>query len=316
MLSEKKSCLKKVLMTIIISLIAFSAISMTATKIIYDNIFARRDGKYTETPIQLEQMVNSRKENEYPSGENLLAGYFYPCENENKKDTLVVIAPGFNAGADSYLWQIKSLLDYGWSVFAFDATGSFQSEGDSSVGFSQELCDIRATLDYIEESDRFGYKDIALLGHSIGGYAVCCALRYEYKISAVVSISGVNSAMEGVISSSANYVGYFAYGNYGFLWLYQTMLFGADVVNMSASDEISQSDTPVLIVHGSEDNLFPDDKYSIISHRDEITSSQVEYLVCSTDEQNGHTSLLFDSDGTANKQLMSEINDFLIRSTK
>ena len=155
-----------------------------------------------------------------------------------------------------------------------------------------------------------------MLGHSIGGYAVCCALRYEYKISAVVSISGVNSAMEGVISSSANYVGYFAYGNYGFLWLYQTMLFGADVVNMSASDEISQSDTPVLIVHGSEDNLFPDDKYSIISHRDEITSSQVEYLVCSTDEQNGHTSLLFDSDGTANKQLMSEINDFLIRSTK
>lgn len=316
MLSAKKSRLKKVLITIIIALIAFSAISMTATKIIYDTIFARCDGEYAKIPAQLEQMVNSRKESEYLSGENLLAGYFYACQNESKKDTLVVIAPGFNSGADSYLWQIKSLLDYGWSVFAFDTTGSFESGGDSAVGFSQELCDMKATLDYIEENNRFGYKDIALLGHSRGGYAVCCALGYEYDISAVISISGVNSAMEGIISTSVNYVGYFAYGNYGFLWLYQTMLFGADVVNMSASEEISQSDTPVLIVHGSEDELFPDDKYSIISHRDEITSSQVEYLICSTDGQNGHTSLLFDTDGTANKQLMSEINDFLVRSIK
>ena len=314
MISVKKSTLKRVLIIIITALIAFSAVSMIATKIIYDSIFVRYDGEPIPAAAPLTDMVNSREKQEYYSGNNRLSGYLYRSHGDNATGTLIVLAPGFHAGADDYLWQIKSLLDYGWSVFAFDATGSCDSEGDSYVGFPQVLWDMEATLDYIEENDRFGYDEIALMGHSRGGYAVCCALGSEYDISAVVTVSGVNSAMEGVIGSATEYVGPLAYGNYGFLWLYQAMLFGPETLNKNADEEISNSDVPVLVIHGAMDEDVPIDRYSIISHADEIESDRVEYVICSEPDQDGHTDLLFDEDGTANRELMAQINDFLIRS--
>lgn len=314
MVSEKKSVFKRILIIIITALIVFSVVSLAVTKLVYDGIFARFDCEISVPPEIPAEMVADRETKEYYSGENKLSGYLYRGSKAPQGSALIVIAPGFNACADSYLWQIKSLLDYGWSVFAFNTTGCCSSEGDSSVGFPQELCDTEATLKYIENNGRFGYNDIVLLGHSRGGYAVCCALSLGFDISAVVSISGINSAMEGVIGSAAEYVGPLAYGNYGFLWAYQAMLFGAETLNLSAGEEISKSDVPVLIVHGAEDEKVPLDRYSIISHRDEITSENVEYIIRSAPDSDGHTDLLFDEDGTANDELMAEINEFLVKS--
>lgn len=314
MTSEKKFHWKRVLIIAAIAVILFCAVSMAATKLIYDSIFVRWDGDPLPISPGLEALVEGRQEQIYPCGENLLTGYLYRCTGENARDTLIVLAPGFHAEADDYLWQIASLVEQGWSVFAFDPTGSGRSQGDSSVGFSQELLDLDETLSFIEDNQRFGYDSLALWGHSRGGYAVCCALEYEYEIAAVVSVSGVNSAMEGIMGYSTAYIGPAAYGNYGFLWLYQTMLFGARTVNLSADEEISQSEVPVLVVHGAADESFPMDRNSVIAHRDEITSERVEYLVCSEAERNGHTSLLFGEDGTANEELMAQIHDFLERS--
>ncbi len=313
MVSERKFRIKRILIVIITVLIALSAISMVATKFIYDGIFARYDS-IAEIPAELAETVSSREKLEYYSGENRLQGYLYRSEAENRHDDLIIMATGINSGADDYLWQIRSLLDYGWSVFAFDATGCCESEGDSAVGFAQILLDLNETICYIENNNRFGYNRIVLFGHSRGGYAACCALEYEHDISAVVTVSGINSAMEGVIGSSAQYVGPLAYGNWGGLWLYQTALFGGDVVGLTADDAISSSDVPVLIVHGQNDKGAPTDKYSVISHRDEIESDSVEYIVCTDKGQDGHTSLLFGEDGRANERLMSQINDFLVRS--
>lgn len=315
MLSVKKSSLKRILITIIVALFAFSAISVLTTKIIYDSIFARVDSSYTSVPSELEGMVDNREEHSFFSGENSLSGFLYAPDDAKDKNALIILAPGFKASADSYLWQIESLLNYGWAIFSFDTTGSFGSSGKSSIGFSQELCDLEAAIKYVEENGRFGYNDIVLLGHSRGGYAACCALKYNYDISAVVSVSGINSAMEGVMNASADKVGPIAYGNYGFLWLYQAMLFGADTLNTEACEEISQSDVPVLIIHGSEDEQVPTDKCSIFSHKSHISSQNVEYLLCSHPEKNGHTSVLFDN-GRANEELMGKINSFLIKNIK
>ena len=41
---------------------------------------------------------------------------------------------GIGGGADSYLPQITYFLDQGWRVFAYDATGSFDSEGKTTKG--------------------------------------------------------------------------------------------------------------------------------------------------------------------------------------
>lgn len=312
MVSNKKT--KKVLITIIISILIFAIVSFTITKIIYDNIFTRYDCSVTVTDDKIKTMVDSRDTFNYPSGDNSLSGYLYKCNTESAQDTLIVLAPGFAACSDSYLWQIYELLEYGWSVFAFDPTGSCNSEGNSSIGFPQEVLDLKATLNFIEKNNQLDYNNIVLLGHSRGGYAACCALNYEYDISAVISISGINSAMDGVIGSSKNYVGNFAYANYGFLWLYQTILFGSDTVNLRADKILSSSDVPTLIVHGADDESVPIDKHSIISHKNEIDNQNIEYIICSAPQNSGHTNLLFDKDGTADNHLIKEINDFLIKN--
>ena len=306
MVSGKKFNLKRILIIIIAVIFTFSAISMVVTKIVYDNIFARYDVTI-DTPESLTEMVDSRALHNYDSGDVQLTGYYYPKEQAYG---LVVLVPGFNASADNFLWQIQSLLDHGWAVFAFDTTGSGRSGGENQVGFSQPVLDLENTLKYIEKNNRFGYNDIVLMGHSQGGYAVCCALAGQHRVSAVVSISGVNSAMEGVMQLSSDAVGNIAYGNYGFLWLYQAMIFGKDVLNQEACQAISQSDVPVLIVHGQADTMIPMDAASVISHREHINDSDVQYLIC----DGGHNDILFDEDGTANDTLMEDIHSFLLRS--
>lgn len=314
MASAKKSVFKRVLIIILAVLTVHCAGSMVATKLIYDSIFSRYAADIAEPAPALQSMVSNRQTCFYDYDGLTLAGYLYRCESDDARDALVVLAPGFHAGSDDYLWQTKALLDRGWSVFVFDPSGSFESSGDSYVGFPQEILDLNATIEYIEENDRFGYGSLALLGHSRGGYAAGCVLSYGHDIDAVVTVSGVNSAMEGIMGYSTAYIGPLAYGNYGFLWLYQAMLFGAETTNLSAYEQIMDSGIPTLVVHGTADEDFPLDKNSIISHREQICTPAVEYLTCDTPGQNGHTDLLFDPEGGANEELMTQISDFLERS--
>ncbi len=308
MVSGKKFNLKRILFIIITSILAFCVVSMAATKLIYDSIFARYD-QAAQVPQALTAMVQERQVHSFPSGDNELTGYYYPAPEGGAAHGLIVLVPGFSAGGDDYLWQIRELGDYGWAVFTFDATGTLRSEGKNQVGFSQAISDLEAALKYVENNQNFGYNDVVLMGHSRGGYAACCAQQTE-NVAAVVSISGINSAMEGIMHMSSQVVGPISYGNYGFLWLYQAMLFGADTLGLQAAEVISKSNVPTLVVHGTMDSQVPMDTCSIISHRDEITSSQVEYLLCDA----GHTDLLYGQDGTANNALMEDIHTFLIRS--
>lgn len=309
MVSAKKLNQKRISIIIITVLFALCVVSMAATKIIYDNIFARYD-EPANIPESLSAMVQQRQVCQFSSGENLLTGYYYGVAEPKQAHGLILLVPGFSAGGDDYLWQISELRDYGWGVFTFDPTGTLQSQGDSQVGFSQAIPDLEAALKYVEKEQYFGYNKLVLMGHSRGAYAACCVLEKNSDVAAVVSISGVNSAMEAVMQMSTNLIGPVSYGNYGFLWLYQAMLFGADTLGMEASDAISKGAVPVLVVHGSQDEKIPVDSSSIISHKEQIDSARVEFLLCDA----GHTDLMYDPDGTANDALMQAIHHFLIRS--
>ena len=125
---------------------------MTATKLIYDRIFVRYDTP-AQIPQDLSATVQARRECHFFSGENQLTGYYYPSVQPENAHGLIVLVPGFHAGGDSYLWQIHELLKYGWSVFTFDMTGTLRSQGDSQIGFSQSLLDLKAALKYASDEN-------------------------------------------------------------------------------------------------------------------------------------------------------------------
>lgn len=309
MVSAKKSKFRRILIIIGTVIFAFCAISLAVTKIVYDSIFARYD-EAAEIPSALQEMVQEREICEFASGDNLLTGYCYDAPVPEEAHGLILLVPGFHAGGDDYLWQISELRAYGWGIFTFDATGTLRSQGDNQVGFPQVIADLEAALKYVEKCGRFGYNEVVLLGHSRGAYAACCALDGRQDIAAVASVSGINSAMEGVMQLSTNAIGPVSYGNYGFLWLYQAMLFGADTLERNAAQAISGGNVPVLVIHGRKDTQIPMESASIISYREQIAAENVEFLSWDA----GHTDLLFDADGTANDALIAEIHAFFLRS--
>ncbi len=306
MTTKGKKFVKKVWKPIFITVLVFVTVSFAATKLVYDGIFARYD---PEIPGEVAEDLSAlRKEVDFPSSEIQLQGYFYPGKD---KKVLLVLAPGFRAGGDDYLAQIRSFLDFGWGVFAFDPTGSCESGGDSCVGFSQEVYDLQAALEYLQGQERYGYENLVLFGHSRGGYAVCCQLQGDFDLAAVISVAGSNSAMESVMEPAVDAVGPLAYGNYPFLWAYQALLFGRDTVNLDVAEILSETTTPTLIVHGRQDQAVSYEDYSIISYREEIQSPCVEFF---TVENAGHTDILFDADGSAKDSLMKEIQRFVLDS--
>ncbi len=305
MVSSSKKSIKRIWKTIIISFFAFIIISLTLTKVIYDFTFSRYDVA-ANIPESLSQFLSDRQEMNFKSGENNLCGYFYKGSSES----LIILVTGYRAVADDYIWQIKELTDKGYGVFTFDTTGYLKSEGKSARGFAQTVYDLKGAIEFLNENNNFGYKNIYLLGHSRGAYAVLSVLDDGYDIKAAVSVSGVNSSMEAVIQPAADKVGFIAYINYPFLWLYQNAIFERETLNTKAVDNISKSNIPVLVVQGEKDETYPPDKYSVYSYLKK-DSENARVLVMEQDGSDGHTNLLFDADGTANNKLIESIDNFL-----
>ena len=228
----------------------------------------------------------------FDSGANQLQGYIYGLENDLG---LVVVAHGLGGGADSYLPQIIYLVNQGWQVFAYDATGSYDSEGKSTKGFPQSLIDLDAALSYITSKQQFDNLPLLLFGHSWGGYAVANALHFDYVIHGVVSISGSNSASEMIIEQGEKMMGAFMVTQKPYLWIYQRILFG-EIASYNATDAISKSDILVLLVHGLEDESIAYNGSSIISNFNDTTLAHVSTLSVSEPNQNGHNSLFRSQD--------------------
>lgn len=283
--------MKKIGLYLLGIIVLFSLVSMVVSKIIYDGQFPRYE-RHDETVSA--NLRYGDLEADYPrqlvdfkSGDNLLKGYIYGSENSLG---LVVVAHGLGGGADSYLPQITNFVDHGWRVFAYDATGSFDSEGKTTKGFPQALLDLDAAFNYIDSTASFESLPVVLFGHSWGGYAVANVLHFDHEIAGVVSVSGASSAMSMIMEQGESMMGGFIYSQYPYLWLYQSLLFGQSA-SLDAVDAINKKDVPVLIVHGTEDEMVDYNGSAVIAGVDEMTNPKVETIIQNDPERNGHNNL-------------------------
>ena len=306
--NRKKIIIRIILIFIILNIIACPII----TKIIYDSMFPRYD-ETVEIKPEYKEIYDSRANYPFEVGKNTLQGYLY--DNEDKT-ALIVVAPGFNASCDDYLPQIQKFYDAGYGVFTFDTTGSCTSEGDSSRGFEQELVDLDEALKFLESKDNLGYDKVVLFGHSRGGYSVCSVPLFDGHddIAAIVSVSGINSAMEGIMEPAVDMMGKFAYANYPMLYLYQIILFDKDYVDADAVEAFDKTSIPALVIHGANDEKVAVDEYSVYSHKDEIekedVNNEVDYILDDTPGKDGHVDILTDD------ALMDDIISFIDQNVR
>ncbi|MBR1862052.1 MAG: alpha/beta fold hydrolase [Lachnospiraceae bacterium] len=300
---------KKAIKVILIIAAVFFVMNAIATKIIYDMVFKRYDAVMNEKiAAKYEDFIAGRDVLSIPEGKEEIRAYFYDLDNEKG---LVIIAPGLHAGADDLIPVAEGLYKGGYDILVFDPVGSVDSTGRSAKGFSREIFDLGAVMDYARTN--LPGEDIYLLGHSRGTFAVCARLAEDSDIKAAVSVSAHNSAMDAIISYSSRYVGPVANLNYPALWCYQALLFGPGTLGLKADRLVNESTVPVLIAEGSEDDNAPPDKYSLYSKRNGITRENVFYYWGEEPGRNGHTDILFKED-EANQDLIETVLVFFERA--
>lgn len=116
---------------------------------------------------------------------DVIKGGFYYYNNETNGN-LIVFVHGIGPGHLSYMKEIETLASKGYKVFAYDMIGSGKSTGGQIKGLSGAVESLDYVLDYLHDK----YKNITLIGHSLGAFASLNIVKYKPYIKNVVAISG------------------------------------------------------------------------------------------------------------------------------
>ena len=269
---------------------ALAATAVVGAKFGYDAVFSRCErpdyaltaGAYCFSRVKsgLDRELRS-----FYSDRVRLQGYYYRAKSPKG---LTVICHGIHAGADDYLPIVEYMVNSGYSVFAFDYKGTYDSDGDSTVGMCESLVDLDHALDYIESMREFDKLPITLIGHSWGGYAVASVLPLHKSVVACATIAAPNNGYTLILEKGEQYGGQFASKGIPeeFLNDYQRILFGK-YIQFDAVKGINSTNIPVLIVHGDRDNVINIGLQAIYAHKNEIRKNNVQYY-CTTGVQGGH----------------------------
>ncbi len=270
-------------------LILFIAAFVT-THLIMKKNFGR--GKYPTYPVA--DYFYDHYKDSYPrrnvsfySGKNRLQGYIFGEENTKG---LLVFAHGINSGHESYIQEILWMVDAGWRVFAYDATGSCTSEGYGTTGLVQSALDLHAALTYVEGDKALKDLPVCLMGHSWGGYAVAAGLYFDHDVKACASIAGYSDGIQMMMRFAGATMGRATALLRPFAYLEHLFLFGK-YATLRAVDGINRANIPVMLIHGTEDALVRYDITAIVAHKDEITNPNVIIYPMSDKGQNAHTSV-------------------------
>lgn len=267
-----------------------SPVAMASAKTVYDSFFKRYErpdyslvaGLYCRERI----WDVERRDFWIPHGSLRLKGYFYPARHS--KGT-VVLVHGIHAGADDYIPLALKFVENGYDVLSYDGTGTYDSEGDGTVGLSQGLVDLNGVLSYVKGGNF--KKPLFLVGHSCGGYAVTSVLALHKGVSACAAIAPPNNCFTLILEKGTQYAGELAAQGLTaeFLEAYQRRLFGS-FSECSGVNGINEANVPVIIAHGLNDKVISFGKQSVIAHKHEITNKQVSYYL-GTGRSDGHDSV-------------------------
>ncbi|MBN1221364.1 MAG: alpha/beta fold hydrolase [Anaerolineae bacterium] len=181
-----------------------------------------------------------------------ISGWYFSGTRPNA----IVLAHGVGGNRKGVLPEAKILAQAGYHLLLIDLRGHGRSEGDMiSYGYGEAL-DVRAAVDYLAVLPEV--EQVGALGTSFGGAAVVRAAAVDRRIRAVViesSFSSLPAAVEDAFDDLSIFP----------QWPFAPLLVdlaerrvGLEIDRVdSARDLATMPPRPVLIIHGSTDDLFP-----------------------------------------------------------
>ena len=253
---NKKHSKRKIVGIVLLSLFLLAIVGWGAFSIaMYEENFNQRFESYEPLSFRVEDFEGlSRTKYEFPSDKGQkLAGYWYSA-GENQRG-IIVIAHGFGGGGhNSYMDVANYFAQHGYYVFAYDATGNDESEGEGVGGVPQGQIDLNYAISFVEESGNFPKLPIGLFGHSWGGYSVCSVLTFHPEVRAVIECSGGNASADLFEGGGKSQAGDLIYTMMPFINLHEWLHYGKYATN-TALDGFEASDAAVMVIHSEDDSV-------------------------------------------------------------
>lgn len=224
----------------------------------------------------------------FKSKYNKLSGWFYG-ENNDCPQGLVIFSHGMGVTSEYYLPEILYYAEKGYKVFAFDNTGYGTNKGQF-LGFSQAVIDLKCAIDYADD----GTLPITLIGHSMGGYAVCCVLERlnlsKHNIKNIVTYAAPDNLPEMALAFF-NAKGSFIRMLFAKIICFgQFLLYGTNAY-LKASDVVDKNQQiQFIMIHGDNDDEIDINTASIISK--DYIGANVTKIIISDPEINTHMGIV------------------------
>ena len=176
-----------------------------------------------------------------------LQGYVY-YYGEKRTDSVVIFEHGLGNGHIGYFVEIALLAGRGFTVVAYDHTGTNASEGENIRCLAQSLADLRECVKAVSEMPEFKGAEISVVGHSWGGFSTMNIGAYCPEVKRVVAISGFISAHQVLDDVFI-----------GFIKRYRPVVYRLEdevipeFKNISAVDSLRNSEVKALIIHSKDD---------------------------------------------------------------
>jgi len=186
----------------------------------------------------------------------MLTGYKYYRDNVEIKGVLV-LAHGFGGGGHrSYMNIADYFASNGYAVFAYDATGNDESEGETVGGLPQGVIDLDYALRFVKSNSEFAGLPIVLWGHSWGGYSVGSVMKLHPDVKAAVIVAGFNESLDMIEVEGRNIAGAAIDFVLPYFEKYEKETFG-EYASMSILESLDATEAAVMIIHSADDGMIP-----------------------------------------------------------
>ncbi|MGI6337063.1 MAG: alpha/beta hydrolase family protein [Eubacteriales bacterium] len=306
---EKKKSKKKIVLIVMLCVLALLVGAWWAFSAgMYNDNVNKRFESYEPLMFHAEDFEGLQSTKyEFPSDKGqMLTGYLY--SSGSNQHGIIVIAHGYGGGGhNSYMDCANYFAQHGYYVFAYDATGNDESEGDGVGGFPQGVVDLDYAISFVEESGHFPNLPIGLFGHSWGGYSVCSVLTFHPEVKAVIACSGCNRSADLFESGGKAEAGDVIYTMMPFVKIHEWMNYGKYAAN-TAMDGFEASEAAVMVVHSSDDRVVPIG-YGYELYYDRYKDDPRFTFVLFEDK--GHDDLFIDRDNTYKAEFNSGFDQWL-----
>jgi len=191
-----------------------------------------------------------------------LVGYGYYHGDNSLNDVgepgaVVIIAHGLGGGGHNvYIAVADHFASKGFAVFAYDATGNDESEGESVYGLPQGIIDLEHAISFVKQTEEYENLPIMIFGHSWGAYSAGSVLNLHPDVKAVAMFAGFDKSIDIILEEGKKIAGDVMVRFTPYLSLYERIKFG-DYAALDCASGIEASDAGIMIVHSADDEMLP-----------------------------------------------------------